>query len=278
VNAGSVNHDAPNDVISLADAVKIAQFLVGNLNGFYLEPAAPLTRPFALPAGQTVATDATAPSTSTSQAPEANVNHWNRTNVSVTLTATDPSGPAQPGQTTVVSGVKEIRHRVNGGSVVVTAGASTQIVLGAEGVHTITYFAVDNAGNQEGAKNLTVRIDKTPPNTECNVDPNKLRPANHKLVSVTATVTVTDPLSGPAGFLLSAVTSSERDDGLGDGDTPNDIQGWAIGTTDTTGQLRAERFETRLGRVYTITYTARDMAGNSATCAATVTVPHDQSK
>jgi len=35
VNAGSVNHDSPNDVISLADAVLIAQFLVGNLNEFY---------------------------------------------------------------------------------------------------------------------------------------------------------------------------------------------------------------------------------------------------
>ena len=36
VNAGSVNHDAPNDVITLADAVLIAQFLVGNVNQFYL--------------------------------------------------------------------------------------------------------------------------------------------------------------------------------------------------------------------------------------------------
>ena len=35
VNAGSVNHDSPNDFISLADAIKIAQFLVGNLDKFY---------------------------------------------------------------------------------------------------------------------------------------------------------------------------------------------------------------------------------------------------
>jgi len=35
VNAGSVNHDSPNDVISLADAILIAQFLVGNLDDFY---------------------------------------------------------------------------------------------------------------------------------------------------------------------------------------------------------------------------------------------------
>ena len=35
VNAGSVNHDSPNDVISLADAILIAQFLVGNVDEFY---------------------------------------------------------------------------------------------------------------------------------------------------------------------------------------------------------------------------------------------------
>ena len=35
VNAGSVSHDSPNDVISLADAILIAQFLVGNVDEFY---------------------------------------------------------------------------------------------------------------------------------------------------------------------------------------------------------------------------------------------------
>ena len=35
VNAGSVNHDSPNDFISLADAIRIAQFLVGIRDEFY---------------------------------------------------------------------------------------------------------------------------------------------------------------------------------------------------------------------------------------------------
>ena len=35
VNAGSVNHDFPDDVISLADAIRIAQFLVGIRDEFY---------------------------------------------------------------------------------------------------------------------------------------------------------------------------------------------------------------------------------------------------
>ena len=37
MNAGSVNHDTPgNDFISLADAILIAQFLVGNVNEVFV--------------------------------------------------------------------------------------------------------------------------------------------------------------------------------------------------------------------------------------------------
>jgi hypothetical protein len=66
------------------------------------------------------------------------------------------------------------------------------------------------------------------------------------------------------------VTSNEPDSGAGD------IQGWMIGTAGTTGQLRAERSGSGNGRIYTLTYQGADRAGNTATCAAPVTVPHDQ--
>jgi len=45
-------------------------------------------------------------------------------------------------------------------------------------------------------------------------------------------------MSGPAGFVLTSVASNEPDHGLGDGDTPNDIQGWVVGTSSTSGQLK----------------------------------------
>jgi hypothetical protein len=117
--------------------------------------------------------------------------------------------------------------------------------------------------------------DSTPPTVTCSVTPTSLWPPNHKLRDVTASVTVTDDGSGPAGFKLVSVTSSEADSGLGIGDVPGDEANWAIGTADTTGQLRAERADTGPGRTYTLTYEGADVAGNTAQCSATVTVPHD---
>jgi hypothetical protein len=98
------------------------------------------------------------------------------------------------------------------------------------------------------------------------------------MVTITVNVNVKDSRSGATGFKLVSVTSNEPDNGLGDGDTPNDIQGWAIGTADTTGQLRAERSGQGAGRQYTLTYVADDVAGNHTTCVTTVIVPHDLGK
>jgi len=72
-----------------------------------------------------------------------------------------------------------------------------------------------------------------------------------------------------------SITSSEADDGLGDGDTADDIQGVDYGTNDTEFQLRAERSGLGSGRVYTLTYMTSDGAGNTSECSAEVTVSHD---
>ena len=42
------------------------------------------------------------------------------------------------------------------------------------------------------------------------------------------------------------------------------------------GQLRAERSDAGNGRTYTLTYRGRDLAGNTALCTTTVTVPKSQ--
>jgi hypothetical protein len=47
------------------------------------------------------------------------------------------------------------------------SGSSTSVTISTEGTTIVTFFAIDNAGNQEIANTLTVRIDRTPPTVTC---------------------------------------------------------------------------------------------------------------
>ncbi len=102
--------------------------------------------------------------------------------------------------------------------------------------------------------------------------PDTLTPPNHKYVDVTVEVLVSDNFDPNVVVSLVSVTSNEPDEGLGDGDTPNDI----VIVDDFTFQLRAERSGTGTGRVYTITYQAVDSCGNTTLASVTVTVPFSQ--
>jgi hypothetical protein len=161
-----------------------------------------------------------------------------------------------------------------------TTGASAPLTVSADGTHDVSCTATDSAGNTGSgpgsAASATVKVDTTQPSVACSATPASLWPPNHELLDVTTAVVVSDALSGPAGFVLVSAASSELDNGLGDGDTAGDVQGWTVGAADTSGQLRAERAGTGSGRVYTLTYRGSDAAGNSDTCAARVTVPHDR--
>jgi len=77
--------------------------------------------------------------------------------------------------------------------------------------------------------------------------------------------------------VLTSITSNEPDNGLGDGDTANDIQGAAFGTADFSFLLRSERSGAGTGRIYTVTYTVTDGSGNTASDSATVTIPKSAS-
>lgn len=111
--------------------------------------------------------------------------------------------------------------------------------------------------------------DEVAPTVEVSVTPDVLWPANHKYVTVKATVTASDDVDPDPTVSLVSVTSSEPDNGAGDGNTVND----AVTVDDTTFRLRAERSGTGTGRVYTITYRVTDACGNESTASATVTVP-----
>src|SRR5262249_20458860 len=117
----------------------------------------------------------------------------------------------------------------------------------------------------------------TPPQIAVTLSRDMLWPPNHKLVDITASVNVTDVCDPHPTFVLTSITSSEPDEGLGDGDTAHDIQSNETGTPDASFELRSERSAAGSGRVYTIVYTASDKSGNTARATVTVKVPHDQS-
>jgi endo-1,4-beta-xylanase len=119
-------------------------------------------------------------------------------------------------------------------------------------------------------------VDTTPPNLTVTLSPTVLWPPDHKLIPITATITVSDTCDPSPTVKLVSITTNEPDNGLGDGDTVGDIQGADFGKDDRTFMLRGERSGKGNGRIYTVMYQASDASGNSTTKTATVIVPKSQ--
>jgi PKD domain-containing protein/K319-like protein len=159
---------------------------------------------------------------------------------------------------------------------VVGATAVVQLTP-ALGTRTFTLTVTDAGGlSSTATTHVTVR-DTTAPSLTVTLSPNALWPPNHRLVQVTATVVASDSCDPNPAVALLSITSSEPDDGLGDGDQPNDIQAVGGGTipfgTDVRSfLLRAERSGMEAGRIYTVTYMVQDASGNHSFASALVTV------
>ena len=140
------------------------------------------------------------------------------------------------------------------------------------GTTAVTVTAVDAVGNRSTATfNVIVRDTTAPVFTALSTNAPTLWPPNHKMVAVTVSGTATDA-AGSVSYRITSVTSNEPDNGLGDGDTANDIKITGAMTVD----LRAERSGKGNGRVYTITVEATDASGNKSTKTVTVGVPKSQ--
>ncbi|MBI5304482.1 MAG: lamin tail domain-containing protein [Chloroflexi bacterium] len=137
-------------------------------------------------------------------------------------------------------------------------------------VHVNSEFAAHASDHEPQVSRLCV--DRTAPTLNVGVSPNSLWPPNHKYVDVKATVTKSDNADPSPSLALVSVTSNEPDNGLGDGDTANDI----VTVDDFNFKLRAERSGNGNGRIYTITYRLTDACGNVTTKNATVSVPLNQ--
>lgn len=131
-------------------------------------------------------TDTTPPVTTATVAPVPNAGGWNRTDVLVTLHATDD-----------ISGVARTEAALDGAA---SAGVTAPIPMTTEGIHTLEFHSIDRSQNVEGAKHIVVRIDKTPPEAVITYDAK-----THRIV-----VTATDALSGvnPGPIAPSSVLAS----------------------------------------------------------------------
>lgn len=196
--------------------------------------------------------DGIPPLTVPSLAPGTGQGGWHASAATVDFAASD-SG----------SGVKEIHYSVDEGAEAVTAGPAARLVIGSDGAHSVTYYAVDNAGNVEQGKKLAVNIDQTPPTLSVAVNRLVLWPPNHKMVDV--------PVNGIPADLLSGIASVDI--------RVVDEYGIHNGTVSGFGgvvRLEAWREGNDMdGRHYTITAVATDTAGNSTTATSEVVVPHD---
>jgi hypothetical protein len=217
-----------------------------------------------------VYSDAVNPVTTAVVDPAPNANGWNQGAVSVSLDATDLASGLTD---TPVGWVDLLRYSLAGaqkGAETIVPGHSASFGVAPEGVTTVSYLATDAAGNEETTRTLDVKIDSTPPvlsglpSERCT-----LGPPNHKLQRV-AVLRASDAVSGIArGSIHVNATSNELMD-------PSDV---AVTEDDNGGlvvELRAERSGgSQSGRVYHLTVTAQDLAGNAVTGTATCIVPHD---
>ena len=200
--------------------------------------------------------DGTPPVTVASISPAANDAGWHRDEARISLAATDDE-----------AGVKEIHVRVQErtgrvpDTAVIVPGEEYQPRLAADGDYLVTYFAVDALGNAEAPHLLRIRVDTTAPALSGLPSPPCLVwPPNRRMVTV-ADVAGTDLLSGMAAVQVD-VTSDEA-------------SGSDIAIEDGRVRVRAWRTATGDGRVYSLTATAVDRAGNRTRAEATCVVPHD---
>jgi hypothetical protein len=122
--------------------------------------------------------DLTPPTTSASAVPSGFTN----ADVSVTLTAADN-----------LSGVAQTLFTIDGGA----NQTGSTVTFSTDGVHTLTYWSVDIAGNVETAHAVTVSIDKTGPSITVTLTPVP-NGAGWNKTNVTVTFACTDTLSGIA--------------------------------------------------------------------------------
>ena len=179
------------------------------------------------------------------------------------LATLDGSASSDPdGDTLSYVWTDEANHQVG-------STAMPQVSVGL-GTHTFTLTATDPGGLSSQATTRVTVTDTVSPTLSVSLSPNSLWPPNHKLVKITATIQASDACCGKPTVQLVSITSSDEN-------SSNDIQAVAggavaFGTDVRCFLLRAERANSGVPRVYTVTYRAKDASGNATLASAQVWV------
>ena len=151
------------------------------------------------------------------------------------------------------------------GALTVTVTGSVDVNV--PGNYTLTYSATNGFFTTDVTRTVRVLDSVAPTIGSFRVTPDRLSPADHRLVDVLLDYAVTDA-SGTASC-SAAVSSTELPNQPGDGNTPID---WIV-VDATHVQLRAERAGGGRGRTYTVSLSCSDHAGNVAHQDRSVFVP-----
>lgn len=114
-----------------------------------------------------------------------------------------------------------------------------------------------------------VAADVTPPAIAAvTATPGAIWPPSHQMVSVSVSASASDDSGETPVCVVSGVLSSEPDNAGGDGDTSGDVEI----TGPLSVRVRAERSGPSGARLYTVTVSCSDPAGNVSTATATVSI------
>ena len=196
--------------------------------------------------------DIVPPITSAVLSGENGTNNWFRSDVSLSLIASD-SADIDP------AGVSYTAYQIEGEE---WQEYTTPLNFTAEGHHKIHFYSQDNDGNIEDVKTVEFDIDKTLPVVSLDVDRHSIWPPNGKMVDVSISGESSD------AYLLSTKIQVL--------DEYREIESLVSHFGQTIKLEAKRRGSDEDGRMYTIQAIAEDLAGNTNTAVTTVVVPHDK--
>nr|WP_311528201.1 hypothetical protein [uncultured Ralstonia sp.] len=139
--------------------------------------------------------------------------------------------------------------------------------------YSTSHWTVSLNGGGDAAFSAPLSLERfcSPPRLSVALSPSSLWPPNHKMVKITAMISVKDDYDqNPLITLVSVVSNPPG----ASGDISADV-----GTAATAfNVMSARKGNDKAGRIYTATYSAKNYCGSTSTATATVAVPHDQGK